>query len=255
MLEKRWNLRKRIAFVLLVGLFTIPLLIMLEIPELYIIILFSVLLGSVTWLFAGILTPSLIGVYIKLHNKFNGFFGVTREISILKNKKYSAESFWDIFYKSLSEALFPTIIAFTVAGYILKDVGTVNNPNVFLVLIFGPVIVSFLIPIRILQDSKLYYIDRRTKEVISLCRELNMRLKSVGGVVALGLFLLTLYTISGDIQETLLNLVVYFSFTYPTITITSYFYYDRWHRGFIADVNRKGRYSGLERIAIGIFRD
>ncbi len=254
MLEKGWSLRKRIAFVSLVGLLIIPLLIMLEIPELYIIIFFSVLLGSGAWLFVGMLTPFLTGLYFKLHNKFNGFLGSTRKISLLRNKTYSAESFWDIFYKSLSEALFPTIIAFTIAGYILKDVGTVNNANVFLVLIFGPVIVSFLIPIRILQDSKLYYVDRRTKEVISVCRELNMRLKSVGGVVALGLFLFTLYTVSGSVQEALLNLVVYFSFTYPTITLTSYFYYDRWHRGFIAEVNRKGRYSGLEKIAVGIFK-
>lgn len=253
-LRQGWTLKKSIVFVLLVGLFAIPLLIMTLVPELYIIIMFSVLLGSGAWLFSGSLTPFLTGLYIKLHSKFTGFFGAARKISIVKNKTYSSENFWDIFYKSLSESIFPTIIAFTVVGYILRDAGTVNSPNVFLILIFGPVIVAFLIPIRILQDSKLYYIDKGTKEVISLCREVNIRLKSVGGILALGLFLLTLYTISGELEETLINLLVYFSFTYPTITLTSYFYYDRWHRGFIADVNRKGKYSGVDSIAIGIFK-
>ncbi|MGM0405142.1 MAG: hypothetical protein ACQEQM_03260 [Thermoplasmatota archaeon] len=254
MAKKGWTLRKSIVFVLLVGIFAIPLLIMTLVPELYIIILFSIILGSGAWLFAGTLTPFLTSIYLKLYKKFNSFFGSSRKIMIVRNKTYSAENLWDVFYKSLSESLFPTIIAFTVVGYILRDAGTVNNPHVFVILIFCPVIVAFLIPIRILQDSKLYYVDKGNKEVISLCREVTIRLKSVGGILALGLFLFTLYTISGTLEDALLNLLVYFSFTYPTITLTSYFYYDRWHREFISDVNSKGERSGLERIAIGIFR-
>jgi len=254
MFVKGWSLKKRIVFVLLVGLFAVPLLIMTMVPELYIIILFSLLLGSGAWLFAGALTPFFTSVYIKLYKKFSGFFGAEREIIIVRNKTYSTENFWDVFHKSLSESIFPTIIAFTVVGYILRDVGTVNNPYVFVVLIFCPVIVAFLIPIRILHDSKLYYVDKSNKEIISLGREVTLRLKSIGGILALGLFLLTLYTVSGTMEEALLNLVVYFSFTYPTITLTSYLYYDRWHRGFIYDVNQKGEYSKLERIAIGLFR-
>ncbi len=252
--EKGWDLKKRIAFVLLVGLFAIPLLIMTQIPELYVIILFSILLGSGTWLFIGILTPFFTGLYIKLYGRFNNLSKSSKEITLVRNKKYYHRNFWDVFYRSLSESFFPTVIAFTVVGYILRDVGSVNDPYVFLVLIFCPIIVSFLIPIRIMMESRLYYIDSANKEITSLGREIYVRLKSVGGILALGLFLITLYTLTENLNEALINLLVYFSFTYPTITITSYLYYDRWHRSFVADVNRKGKYSGVESVAIGIFR-
>ncbi|MFW6040896.1 MAG: hypothetical protein ACOC85_03575 [Thermoplasmatota archaeon] len=235
--------------------FSVPLLIMATIPELYLIILFSIVAGSISWYITGRLTPVLTKLYIIIYKKLRSRFKGLRQISLIENKKYTSKSYWDIFYRALVNSFFPTIISFTVIGYLLRDTGTVNNPQVFLILIFSPVIVSFIIPLRILQESKLYYVDNLNKEIISVGREANVRLKSIGGLLALGLFLFTLYSVTGDLNELANNLIVFFSFIYPTITITSYLYYDRWHREFIELTNWEGKVTRIPDYIVGLFRE
>ena len=255
MIGMNWSLGKKLFFLLLIAIFSIPLLIMITIPELYIIIVFSIVVGSGLWYIIGRLTPFFTGLYIVFHKKLVKIFGWERKISLIENKKYKTQSYWDNFYRSLLDSFFPTIIAFTIIGYLLRNTGEVNNPQVFLVLLFSPVIVSFIIPLRILQDSKLYYVDKNNKEIISLGREVNVRLKSIGGLLALGLFLLTLYTVTENLNEVAGNLIVFFSFIYPTISITSYLYYDKWHRDFIERTNIQGEVSKIPDYLLGLFKE
>lgn len=246
---------KKLTFLLLVAIFSIPLLIMSTLPSLYIIIFFSLIAGCATWYLFGRLTPFFTSIYISLFHGLIGKFSSEKEISIVENKNYRKYDFWNVFYRSLSDSFFPTVISFTAIGYMLRNSGSPNNPRVFLILLFAPVIVSFIIPIRILRDSRLFYLDRDKKEIISVCRDIFIRLKSVGGLLALGLFLLTLYTISDNLNEAVNNLIVYFSFIYPTITITSYIYYDRWHRGFIELTNYVGESRDIREYVLGLFKE
>lgn len=95
-----------------------------------------------------------------------------------------------------------------------------------------------------MQDSRLYYLNGETEEVISLGRILNVRLKSRGGIIVLVLFVYILYTVTGTMQTALQKLLVFFSHIYPAITVTSFIYHDRWHPGFSERVVRAGLDAG-----------
>lgn len=250
----RWTLSRKVVFALLVVVFSIPILIMSYVPELFIIVLFGILLGCFSWYVIGRATPHLARFYFRVHQRLFSRSPDTREIAFIENQDHHIGDYWVKFYRALVESFFPTIVAFSIMGYILRNAGSVNDPKVFLVLLFAPAIVSFLIPIKILRDSKLYYLDKSNKEVISLCRELYIRLKSYGGILALGLFLFTLYSVSGGLEGVVTNLLVYFSFIYPSITLTFFVYFDRWHEVFVDRTDEKGRLEGLETFVIALKR-
>lgn len=251
---KSWSLRKKIKFALLLLIFVVPVMVLSSIPELFLIILFSIIAGSFTWWAVGLITPFLTKLYLKLHTLVMGKTGISKKIALVKNRKFGSVRFWDLFYRSLQDSFFPTIIAFSLIGFILRNAGGVLNDQVFLILIFSPIIVSFMIPLRIVQDSKLYYLNKETKEVISLGREINIRLKSIGGIMALGLFIFTLYTVTQDIRGVLTNLLIFFSFIYPTITITSFIYYKRWHPSFTGKTTKVGLDEGKQKYLISLLK-
>ncbi|MFW5928489.1 MAG: hypothetical protein ACOCSL_04715 [Thermoplasmatota archaeon] len=247
-----WSIGKKIKFILLLLIFIVPIVVLMNIPELFLIVLFSVIAGSSTWYLTGKLTPFFIGIYIRLHKKFSGN---PKMIAVLKNKNPSSSDVWNKVYMSLSESIFPTIIAFSIIGYILKNSETLQSEQVFLVLLFAPVIVFFVIPLKILIDSKLFYLNRNTKEVTSLGKEVNIRLKSVGGIFALALFMYTLYIVNRDIHSVFEDITIYFSFIYPTISITSLYYNLKWHRIFLFDLEEKAYEVNTPQYAVALLKE
>ena len=247
-----WSIGKKIKFILLLIIFIVPIVFLMNIPELFLIILISVIAGSLTWYITGKLTPFFTGIYIRLHKKFSKN---PKLIAVLKNKNPPSSNVWNKIYMSLSESLFPTIIAFSIIGYILKNSETLQSEQVFLVLLFAPVIVFFVIPLKILIDSKLFYLNRETKEVTSLGKEINIRLKSVGGLFALALFIFTLYIVNKDIHAVFEDIVIYFSFIYPTISITSLYYNLKWHRNFLFDLEEKAYEKDTPQYAVALLKE
>ncbi len=234
--------------------FLIPLAIITTVPGLFFLMMVGVVAGSVSWYLVGRLTPTFTLWYLKMHKRLLRKTGGDRKVVALRNKKGIPYERWDVFYRSLSDSFFPTVIAFSIIGLILSDTGDPSSGMVFLVLLFAPVLVSITVPIRILSDSKLYYIDENSKEVITLGHEVNIRLKSVGGVLAFLIFLFTLYTLLRDIGGVLENLIIYFSFIYPTITLTAFVYYERWHRDFTTETSRRPIKHGLPSLTVGLLR-
>ncbi len=249
-----WNIGKKMWFILLLMVFLIPLAVITTVPGLFFLMTIGVVTGSVSWYLVGKLTPAFTLWYLSVHKKFSGKTGAGRRVVALRNKKGIPYERWDVFYRSLSDSFFPTVIAFSIIGFILSDTGEPFSGMVLLVLLFAPALVSITVPIRILSDSKLYYIDENSKEVITLGHEVNIRLKSVGGLLAFLIFLFTLYTLLQDIGGVLENLIIYFSFIYPTITLTAFVYYERWHRDFTAETSRRPIRHGLPSITVGLLR-
>lgn len=116
-------------------------------------------------------------------------------------------------------------------------------------------IVFFVIPLKILIDSKLFYLNRDTKEVTSLGKEVNIRLKSVGGIFALALFMYTLYIVNKNIHAVFEDIVIYFSFIYPTISITSLYYNLKWHRNFLFDLEEKAYEKDTPQYAVALLKE
>ncbi len=247
-----WNIGKKLWFVLLLVVFLIPLAIISTVSGLFFLMMLGVAGGSISWYFVGRLTPRFITWYLKIHQTFLRRLGSDRKIVALHNRRYLGNDRWDVFYRSLSDSFFPTVITFTVIGMALRDTGDPTSGIVFLVLFFAPVIVSITVPIRILTDSRLYYIDKKSKEIISLGQEANTRLKSVGGFLAFLLFLFTLYGLIQDLGAVLENLLVYFSFIYPTITLTSFVYFERWHDDFTRKTATRALRSGTRAVTVGL---
>lgn len=247
-----WSIGKKIKFILLLVIFIIPIVVLMNIPELFLIVLFSVIAGCLTWFVTGKLTPFFTGIYIGLHKKFSSN---PRLIAVLKNKKPPSNNVWNVVYMSLSESIFPTIIAFSIIGYILKNSEKLQSEQVFLVLLFAPVIVFFVIPLKILMDSKLFYLNRETKEVTSLGKEVNIRLKSVGGIFALALFMFTLYVVNRNLSSVFEDVTIYFSFIYPTISITSIYYNLKWHRNFLFDLEEKAYEKETPQYAVALLKE
>ncbi len=243
-MDGRWPLKKKTTFVFLLALFLVPIpvIVLSSVPALFLVILVSIAGGCCTWWAVGRSTPFLVKVYLRTHARLTGKTGPARTVALLEDWTFSPDEGWDSFYRALQDSLFPTVIALSLIGYILRDVESVANTDVFVILNFAPVIVLFVVPLWIVQDSKLYYLDRETKEVIALGRMLNIRLKSIGGVIALALFTYTLYTVTGTMQGALHKLLLYFSHIYPTITVTSLIYHRLWHTGFArpGDTSRGG---------------
>ncbi|GEM_PF-6741303 len=253
-MEIGWKLGKGLMFLLLLVIFLVPLAIITTVPGMLFLMMLGVAAGCASWYAVGRLTPGFTLWYLRIHKKFLRRAGGGRKVIALTNRKGWEEGRLDVFYRALSESFFPTVIAFSVIGFILSDAGDLFSGRVFLVLLFAPVLVSITVPIRILNDSKLYYIDADSKEVITLGHEFNIRLKSIGGVLAFFIFLFTLYTLLQDITGVIENLVVYFSFIYPTITITAFIYYERWHREFTVDTSREPVRHGLPTMTVGLLR-
>ena len=247
-----WSTGKKVKFVILLLLFIVPIVVLMNIPEIFLIILFSVIAGSFTWYITAKLTPFFTGIYINLHEKFSGN---PRLIAVLKNKNPPSNNPWNVVYNSLRESIFPTIIAFSIIGYILKNSETLQSEQVFLVLLFAPVIVFFVIPIKILIDSKLFYLNRETKEVTSLGKEVNIRLRSVGGIFALALFIFTLYIVNRNLSSVFEDITIYFSFIYPTISITSIYYNLKWHRNFLFDLEEKAYEVETPQYAVALLKE
>ncbi len=229
-----WPPGKKILFAVLLALCTaaVPVIIWSGVPLLLLLILASVAGGLVVWWTAGKLTPFLMTMYLRLHERMAGAADVSREIALVDSTDGNDER-WNALYRSLRLSLFPTGIALSLIGYVLRDIGSLGSRDVFLVLYLAPVIVVFMVPLWIVRDSPLFYHYPGTREVISMGRQLGIRLKSVGGVTALGLFLFTLYTVTGSLQDAAVKFVVFFSHIYPALVLTSSVYHARWHQEFV----------------------
>lgn len=229
-----WTPGKTLLFVVLLALCiaAVPVIVWSGVPELLLLIMASVAGGLAVWWTAGKLTPLLMTLFLRLHERVAGAADISREIALVDGTDGGDER-WNALYRSLRLALFPTAIALSLIGYVLRDIASLGSPDVFLVLYLAPVIVAFMVPLWIVRDSPLFYHYPDTREVISMGRQLGIRLKSVGGVTALGLLVFTLYTVTGSLQDAVVKLVVFFSHIYPALVLTSYVYHARWHQNFV----------------------
>jgi len=243
------TLRKQIPFAVLLAVVTAAGLVIAVsgVPALFLLILVSVITGCLAWWLAGRITPILVAWYLRLHALAAGSAAVSRETILVDGHMEADDGRWSMLHRSLRLSLFPTVIGLSLIGYILRDIGSLGSRDVYVVLYFTPVFVVFIVPLWIVQDSPLYYHDSRSGEVISMGHLAGIRLKSVGGLLALALVAYTLYTVTGSLQAAAWKLTVFFSHIYLTVVATSTVYHARWHHGFTGRATTAAETAGKQR--------
>jgi len=230
-------------------LFLISFLLLGVLPEVYIVVGFSIVLGIIVWIITGKLAVPIINRVLILPTK--AIMG--KHLYLLAPKPKEKPTFFGRLLAVTDETILPTLFFFGIANYLLNSNVKLNEAIFsFVIVLIVPLLGLFIPILKVLLDSDLIRFNPKDRLIEPVGRQYLLYLRGIAGYTAIVSFFLSIYrlamAVSFDVVYiTLAAFVIAYTEIYIVVFIYSYV-----HSKFVNNLNEELRekYTYLEITAV-----